>query len=203
MIDNHETSADIISEIRERMEKLKNAIHSAPLCYPTDSMKSQYEILDEFADRLEAAHKREIDELKKQIEDLRQQRDVWSKRADELKTKCNEQYAKLKQAGDAAKLREALKVANETADELLKWTWNHYQELNCMGGRLKRAIEAALSAPPRNCDVGTAEEQYRRHGAFCDATRHGMSGYHCDDAPRCVFCFAKWARLPYEEGGAK
>lgn len=55
----------------------------------------------------------------------------------------------------------------------------------------------------RNCDVGTAEEQYRAHGKFCDAIRHGISGYHCDDAPHCVLCFSKWAQMPYKEGGAK
>ena len=54
--------------------------------------------------------------------------------------------------GNIAAMREAMKVANETADELLAWIWNHYQELNCMGGRLKRAVESALSDPPRNCD---------------------------------------------------
>ena len=59
------------------------------------------------ADDIVAAHKREIDKLKEQIEDLRQQCDVWSKRADELKMNCDEHYAKLKQVGDAAHKREA------------------------------------------------------------------------------------------------
>lgn len=63
--------------------------------------------------------------------------------------------------------------------------------------------KAALAEPLRNCDVGTAEEQHRRHEAFCDATRNGMSGYHCDNAPWCVFCFSEWAQMPYKEEGGK
>ena len=64
---------------------------------------------------------------------------MWNSRADA--SLCN-----------TAALHDALKVASETADELLKWIWNNYQELNCMGGRLKRAIEGAIKKPPRNCD---------------------------------------------------
>lgn len=71
---------------------------------------------------------------------------------------------------NAAKLHDALKVANETADELLGWVWNHYQELNCMGDRLKRAIEGVLAAPPRNCDrFGTDNAKASlAYEEFCD-----------------------------------
>lgn len=79
-------------------------------------------------------------------------------------------------ARNAAKLHDALKVANETADELLKWIWNNYQELNCMGSRLKRAIEGVLAAPPRNCDsfnsgdpVKDADDAYAEWQRWCDA----------------------------------
>ncbi len=77
-------------------------------------------------------------------------------------------------------------------------TWDEFNESQKM-------LRRALSEPTRNCDVGTAEEQHRRHDAFCDATRNGMSGYHCEDAPRCALCFSKWAQRPYEaeEGGAE
>lgn len=61
------------------------------------------------------------------------------------------------------------------------------------------AIDAALDSPPRNCDVGTAEEQEKRHDKFCNATCHGMSGYHCEYAPRCVLCFSVWAQMEYKE----
>lgn len=38
------------------------------------------------ADRLDAAHKREVDTLAKLIEDLRSQRDMWYDKAEELRT---------------------------------------------------------------------------------------------------------------------
>ena len=101
--------------------------------------------------------------------------------------------------GNMAAMREALKVADETANELLSWCSNHYQELNCMGGRLKRAVEAALAAPPRNCDVGTPLEQADRHLAMC--MNHGG----CSTCPRnrkewsYKDCILEWEQMPYEE----
>lgn len=107
------------------------------------------------------------------------------------------------------KLREAL-------EELMKFTCNSCEHRLCeddveeedgqiVSNPCSAIIRAryALAKPPHNFEVGTPEEQYRRHGAFCDATRNGMSGYHCEDAPRCVFCFAKWAQMPYKKGETK
>ena len=57
-----------------------------------------------------------------------------------------------------------------------------------------KAVTAALSAPPRQCDVGTAKEQKQRY----DEWRN-------HDELRAVFGLDKldWAQMPYEEGGAK
>lgn len=65
-------------------------------------------------------------------------------------------------------------------------------------------LSVALSEPPRNCDVGTPEEQARRFDAFC-CVRHFPSEKCCSDCPchgadRCEF---KWGQLPYEEGDGK
>ena len=69
---------------------------------------------------------------------------------------------------------------------------------------VKSDIVDALSAPLRNCDVGTAEEQYARVRAFCK--RHKV-GLRCVDCPvNGVFpknCALIWAQMQYEEGGAK
>lgn len=66
---------------------------------------------------------------------------------------------------------------------------------------IRDIARAALSATPRNCDVGTAEEQYTRFLRFCD--KHEG----CKGCPLCtsVFskCYAHWAQIPYEEGGEK
>lgn len=56
-------------------------------------------------------------------------------------------------------------------------------------------IDAALSTPPRNCDIGTALEQVARHRIWC------KGGGDC--AVSCKMCFAKWAQMPYEKGSAK
>ena len=108
------------------------------------------------ADRLEAAHEREVDALNEQIADLRQQRDLWSKRAAELVEKCNEQYAKLKQVGNAAKLREA--CANIAA--YARSAQCHATDAHILGylSQIEMWACAALAAPPRNCDVHTADE---------------------------------------------
>ena len=68
----------------------------------------------------------------------------------------------------------------------------------------------ALSAPPRNCDVGTAEEQAERFHAFCDGHSSGIGGM-CDGNCPCFgsvdgcHCLCKWAQMLYEaeEGGAE
>jgi hypothetical protein len=70
--------------------------------------------------------------------------------------------------------------------------------------------DAALSAPPRNCDVGTAEEQAERFEAECK--RHD----HCTPCPvhaawgefkegKPKSCQLIWAQMPFApaEGGAE
>ena len=54
-----------------------------------------------------------------------------------------------------------------------------------------------LKHPPRNCDVGTAEEQAERFFAFCNSNK-------CPSCP-CRFtkktdCALIWAQMPYEKG---
>ena len=62
---------------------------------------------------------------------------------------------------------------------------------------------AALSARPRNCDIGTAEEQAERYEKFCYAHRSREKG--CGGCPLCdiVCCGFAWTQMPYGEGGAK
>lgn len=68
------------------------------------------------------------------------------------------------------------------------------------------AVEAALSSPPRNCDVGTTEEQKHRFKEYCD--RHfDWIKYGCKNCPArsCIegwdtpYCQLKWAQMPYED----
>ena len=61
---------------------------------------------------------------------------------------------------------------------------------------IERIVDSARSAPPRNCDVGTADEQRKRqHDTMCNTTKA------CPDSDwSCRKCFAEWGQLPYEEG---
>lgn len=64
----------------------------------------------------------------------------------------------------------------------------------------------ALAAPPRNCDVGTAEEQAERMRLYCNSHGEDESGcFRCDKCPLLTveMCELAWAQMPYEEGGAK
>ena len=115
--------------------------------------------------------------------------------------------------GNTAELREArekmlsLLMLRGDGKAYCILSWDEFNDSQKM-------LRAALSAPPRNCDVGTAEEQEERFILFCH--RNSFRGV-CNDS--CKFanvnrrlgwqeigqarCFPFWAQMPYEEGGAK
>ena len=63
--------------------------------------------------------------------------------------------------------------------------------------------DAALAEPPRQCDVGTADEQFDRHDKYCNSQPTCRKCLREDAASMCISCFAKWAQMPYtaEEKG--
>lgn len=92
--------------------------------------------------------------------------------------------------GNAAAMREALvSVHALIADE---------PDGTPMIDAMKATIEAALSAPPRNCDVGTPEEQAKRWEVYCNER-------HCEECPwfHAESCEFAWAQMPYKEGARK
>ena len=104
------------------------------------------------------------------------------------------------------KLREALeKCANwgeqidcqlGSSDE----TVYAFRDERCLAHNISECARAALAEPVKNCEVGTAEEQWRR---FCDIeapTCRAEDVCHCRTAARC---FADWSQRPYKEGGDK
>ena len=69
---------------------------------------------------------------------------------------------------------------------------------------IRDIARAALATPPRNCDVGTADEQAKRMDVFC--ARHGERigcSWRCDNCPLCSIerCDLVWAQMPYQEKG--
>ena len=104
--------------------------------------------------------------------------------------------------GDAAAMRDALEAARSFVVNLEIEPFSHLDEV---ASELLARIDAALAKPPRNCDVGTAEEQAKRLREFCKKHRDGVR--RCSRCPvERIFpkdCTLAWTQLPYEEGGAR
>ena len=69
-------------------------------------------------------------------------------------------------------------------------------------------VNIALSKPPRNCDVGTADEQAKRFHSFCEKFQSRIQGMcsplcPCIDCGDVCHCMTKWSQMPYKEGVAK
>ena len=101
---------------------------------------------------------------------------------------------------NTAKLREALLRANGVLIEAAHHNLTEEYINECLA-----LIHAALAAPPRNCDVGTAEEQYARYEDFC--CKHYKWNCSSGTCLQCPFseptCKFSWAQLPYESEAAK
>lgn len=119
----------------------------------------------------------------------------------------SDEKKKVAPVGNAAALREAVEGAKKKALYISR----HYTTPNSLTGNileLLASLNAALAAPPRNCDVGTAEEQAERYRRYCDKFLRG--GMHYEECPCCGKipfgkCEFTWAQMPYVEqgGGAK
>lgn len=108
---------------------------------------------------------------------------------------------KSSQVGNAMKMREALRGLLEIVCVDCKSSYEI--DGKCVKCPRVVAAEAALSAPPRNCDVGTVAEQNERFDKYCyDHRSHEIC---CGKCP--IFgepcCELAWSQMPYEEGGAK
>ena len=62
-------------------------------------------------------------------------------------------------------------------------------------------IKQALDEPPRNCDVGTAEEQATRLRQYCLDKDSLDCRHYCMQSPKAFDCSMEWAQMPYEEVG--
>ena len=180
--EKQETIADIVADIRAQNQGL-----------PEDSYALSPLVCDllSFADRIEAAAKREREAGAEAAQICGEIGEMIGMEATREKSS---------QVGNTAKMREALSDACYAMFNFLKTQNGGYGE---MAKALDKA-KAALAAPPRNCDIGTDEEQSRRYEELCDrhtcGSRCSASGcpmYEHDCSP-----FA-WGQMPYEEGGVK
>ena len=104
--------------------------------------------------------------------------------------------------GNAAAMREALEAVVKVG-----YPHNFQKEaphIRAYCYEITTAIKkcfAALSSPPRNCDVGTAEEQFKRFNKFCFPIKcRECKLYTEEELYDCIF---RWAQMPYEKGGAE
>ncbi len=89
-------------------------------------------------------------------------------------------------------MRKALSDACYAMFNFLKTQNGGYEE---MANALDKA-KAALAAPPRNCDVGTVDEQSERYLELCNSNE-------CTSCP-CKFtartcCALIWGQMAYEK----
>ena len=104
------------------------------------------------------------------------------------------------EASNIKTMREAL----ENIAEYAKAAACHTEDVHLLGylNQIERWAEAALAEPPRNCDVGTTDEQVERFKGFCD-TRPCDGCTLKNKVNETLDCAIHWAQMPYEEGDTK
>lgn len=192
-----------------------------------------YWLYQTFADRIEAAQKRERDSIHRamvliagiEMEDSEAPPRLWTAledaydalsdalgtdgdaTADMAEAEATGRHFVVKSSRNGAKMREALEyvlhfdATDEAATEDGLTDAERIAEYADHITECQKKANAALSAPPRNCDVGTAEEQFRRYHKFC------MDGHGCSRCRVGIFagagCSLAWAQMPYKDGGEK
>ena len=184
--EKHETVADIMSEMREYADNMEKH-----LLYDLRECATDY--LRVLADRIEAADHR-FREITKMIPHE-------EAAAAEMET-TTPTSEKSSVVGDAAAMHEALNKILWC----LEWMSDN-AENKIIKDHLAKPIElakSALSAPTRNCNVGTVDEQAERFYSFCKKYKSGIQGMcsplcPCKDCCDKCHCLVKWAQMPYEE----
>ncbi len=189
--EKQETISDIVREMRT-LGRLDEKL--------TDKIPRSLQALGlrTYADRIEAAAKREREAGAEAAQICGEIGEMIGREATREKSS---------QVCNAAKMHEALVKADAAFSRIVKSAWfieaNFHETKEVMDAG--NAIEAALAAPTRNCDVGTADEQEARHSKWC--CHYGIDG--TKDVPcahpdmECSLCVLRWSQMPYEHGDTK
>ena len=172
---DNETIADIRKDAEAKFRELVEAYMQRRTTFQTTLGAMQ--AFNTMFDRIEAAHERELSKLRPK------------------------NGGKFGQFGNAAKLREAMEEVEQNIHDEAEWA----NDMTSFKAISLSVIYAALAAPARNCDVGTAEDQDERFMYFCARHRQDKGpGAHCMKCPlndrKGRFCQFAWAQMPYEEG---
>ena len=135
-------------------------------------------------------------------EDGRMDRHLWNEYADRIEAAAKRVVVSKTETatvGNAAALREAL----ENIAGYAETARCHTEDAHVLGylEQIEKWAEAALSAPARNCDVGTAEEQSERMEKAVCSKHHGCVRCPLRKA-KYSDCSLGWAQTPYAEEGA-
>ena len=165
-------------------------------------------LLRHFAARIKAAHRREKAAHRREkaaieADALAVGGFVEASRNRELSKNTSKNGADFGQLGDAAKLRKALCDMVSAAFAAILRYGNGEEEMRRLALCTDNARDA-LASPPRNCDVGTADEQFKRYLVFChrESCAHGCQ--HCPANKTRLRGTSNsdhaWAQMPYEKG---
>ena len=184
----HETVADIVAEMRK------------DIADGTVGIWSDFggEIARCFADRIEAAAKRESEATTEKssavgnagtVQDIAQEmlntsmQEITAERINEWATRlaaCEQSVTDCNQLNNAAAMREALNAIKDTLDE---WSTNGEMMEHWQYSELFGIANAAISTPPRNCD---------RFATLDDARNTFYADYVPDETCSSATAFAIW-----------
>ena len=156
--------------------------------------------LARYADRIEAAYKREHADWHAETEAAKDARNrVACRMRSEFAEKCRNCTARA--PGNAAAVRDALERSTRRLHGVVR---ELPLEMQKFVNADIRDNDAALAAPARNCDVGTAEEQAERFKAFCD-NYHTCSCCPLNFTDDITACPIEWSQMPFaqKKGDAK
>ena len=168
MANENETIADIIAEMRRREKS-----HYYP--------KVARNIMHQYSDRIDAARNREREKIAAET----RQRSAADSGCPNVLKNTDVIIAQSAPVGNAAALREALEELNELFDSCVLGTHSEMtaDEMDKVD-ELYFKTKAALSKPPRNCDVEYADrvEMYGAFKDWCKANGHTMEPMLAYDA---------------------
>ena len=97
-------------------------------------------------------------------------------------------------ANNIKEMRQALEFIKLASDDYEKYGSTKAGALDVI---YEKAC-AALAKPPRNCDIGSSDEQAERFAEFCDDEKGDR--LHCRNCRLCNAqdCALAWAQMLYE-----
>lgn len=206
MTNTNETIADIIAEMRKMYPE-------APKCEPSVSGQFVHDEMIWLANRIEAAHKREKAAIEADalavgglVEASRATTESSSAVGDtahrrELSKNTSKNGVDFGQLGNGAKMRKALLFVKQYFDKIDPFNIETYTFAQIEVDYIKAAISAALSAPPRNCDIYKTKKD--AEAAFIsEECKHPCGNCTVNDEYGCALvheCGVDWLFAPATE----